>query len=78
MKAKKCDRCGKYYKENTMVKEKFDAFLGIVGHRNTGVKITSDDVKRNGKVKKTEFKFCLCDECMASFENWFEYCESEE
>lgn len=76
MKAKKCDRCGKYYVENSISKDKFDIVCLVDGKRSIAIKKISETIRVDGNYKSEE-NYDLCDECMKSFENWLESCERE-
>lgn len=59
MKALKCDRCGKYYEKNVLVKSKGAVLGSIIGGFFTRTE--------NGKVDEP---FDLCDDCIKSLFEW--------
>ena len=59
MKALKCDRCGKYYEKNVLVKSKGAVLGSIIGGFFTRTE--------NGKVDEP---FDLCDDCIKSLFAW--------
>lgn len=59
MKALKCDRCGKYYEKNVLVKSKCAVLGSIIGGIYTRTK--------DGKADEP---FDLCDDCIKSLFEW--------
>ena len=63
--AKKCDRCGNYYDENTKY---FVEEVGICKIHISGI----STLQSLGIMHpmNTDTKYDLCDECLESFYNW--------
>lgn len=59
MKALKCDRCGKYYEKNVLVKSKGSVIGSVIGGIYTRTK--------DGKADEP---FDLCDDCIKSLFEW--------
>lgn len=59
MKALKCDRCGKYYEKNVLVKSKGSVIGSVIGGIYTRTK--------DGKAAEP---FDLCDDCIKSLYEW--------
>lgn len=58
-KAKKCDRCGKFYEKNVVMKSKGSVLGSIIGGFET---VTKDGI--------TDEAFDLCDDCIKSLGEW--------
>ena len=58
-KAKKCDRCGKFYEKNVVMKSKGSALGSIIGGIRT---VTKEGI--------TDEDFDLCDDCVKSLYEW--------
>lgn len=58
-KAKKCDRCGKFYEKNVVMKSKCSVIGSTIGGINTAT-----------KEGKTDEHFDLCDDCVKSLFKW--------
>lgn len=60
-KAKKCDRCGKFYEKNVVMKSKGSALGSIIG-----------GIETSTKEGITDEYFDLCDDCVKSLYEWKE------
>lgn len=58
-KAKKCDRCGKFYEKNAVMKSKGSVLGSTIG----GIKTVTKD-------GRTDEDFDLCDDCVKSLYEW--------
>lgn len=59
MKALKCDRCGKYYEKNVLVKSKGSVLGSVIG-----------GIYTRTKEGKADEPFDLCDDCIKSLYEW--------
>ena len=59
MKALKCDRCGKYYEKNVLVKSKGSVLGSVIG-----------GIYTRAKEGKADEPFDLCDDCIKSLYEW--------
>lgn len=63
-KAKKCDRCGKFYEKNAVMESKGSVRGSIIG----GIKTAT-------KEGRTDEEFDLCDDCIKSLGEWIKKTE---
>lgn len=70
--AKKCDRCGRFYEQNSTPFDKYGDTSNISGEKiiATGITLCSTHM---GQCKY----FDLCDECLESFDRWMRCLEKD-